>query len=175
MAEAKSKALPCRQIQKSQRIKICQIEHKHVTCSCRHRRSLASISSLTCAASPSTLGSVISATLMRVPRQFRRLAKLPVLRPLNIRPANLQPEPMKHQPSLVSALPYRCGEVAATVCLHCARDNDRYLDCVSLLTSRRADEPFLDDLFHCACANCLSISTTSSLYQRRQLLFSCLY
>lgn len=91
-------------------------------------------------------------------RGLQRLTLLPVLRNLSFRPDASLPAPFDHQSLLNSTMLFRRGEIAATSCLHCARGNDRYIECVRIRP--RDGAPFLDFFFG-ACANCLPNSATS--------------
>ena len=56
----------------------------------------------------------------------------------------------------------RRADIASTLCLHCARGNRRFTDCVRIRPRRSGAFP--DDFFNGACANYLpSAATTCSL------------
>ena len=70
--------------------------------------------------------------------QFQRLSALPSLRELSFRTRTSLPDPIRQPSSLASAMPSCRGDIASTSCLHCARDNGRFTDCVRICPNRSA-------------------------------------
>lgn len=92
-----------------------------------------------------------------------------MLRNLSFRPDTSLSTSFNHLSSLNSAMLFRRGEIASTSCLHCARDNDRYTECVRIRS--RDEGSFPDDFFSDAYASCLLNFTTSYSHSKFHLDF----